>query len=485
MRKTRCVVVLSALALALEATSPATARAEGRERVRKYRLHDVGTLGGSLSLFYNFDQVSFTPAPFNDRGQLAATSLTASGQASGAEWSRGALRALANLPNASVGGGGSNANGIDARGVVVGAADDGTINPRNGAPYDHAVWWDERGVHRLPELDGSASWASFIADPDLIVGYANNAVPDPYTYAGTQTRAVIWQGGVARELGTLGGTDSAAFAASRCRCDSGGREGGLKVIGTSSLDTAAGPPFGIPQTSAFLWSGGTMKDLGGLGGGFSTPSAINCRGQVTVISFDPTNRHFQSFLWSDGQRIPLAPLGGQFVEAAAINDAAQVVGAVSDVTDRHAVAAVWAPSGAGRALGTIGSDPGSIALGINAHGVVVGGSGAVDFSTAAAYSHAFVWQGDGPPEDLNTLIARGAPLTLNVAYAVNDRGEIAGLGSNAAGETHAFVLVPDADGADFEPAAASPAAPGSVVRMAATRHGAGRWSGFGPRGRRP
>jgi probable HAF family extracellular repeat protein len=167
------------------------------------------------------------------------------------------------------------------------------------------------------------------------------------------------------------------------------------------------------------------------------------------------------------------------VEASALNDDARIAGAVSDAADQNAVAAVWGPSGDGQMLGTIGADTGSAALGVNSRGVVVGGSGAVNYSAAAAYAHAFVWTGNGPIRDLNALIPAGSPLTLNVAYAVNDEGAIAGLGTNASGETHAFVLVPDGcAGADYEPASRAPVAPGSIVRMARPAiGGAGRWGG--------
>jgi uncharacterized membrane protein len=464
------MVTIGAVLIALGTVSPVVAQNGAQGRHCRYRVVDVGTLGGSVSLFYNFDQVNFTPAPLNDAGELAVTSLTSASFAAAALWSRGVLSALANLPNANVGGGGSNANGINALGVVVGAADDGVINPRNGQPYDHAVRWDRGGVERLQELDGHASWANFITDQGVVIGYANNAVPDPYTYAGTQTRAVIWRGGVAQDLGTLGGTDSAAFAARRCHEGASDPEL-LTVIGTSSLDTMAGPPFGIPQTDAFIWSEGVMKDLGSLGGGFSTPSAINCRGQVAVISFDATNQHFQSFVWTDGRRVLLEPLQGHFVEAAALDDDTDVVGAVSDAADQNALAAIWGPSGQGRVLGAIGSDTGSIALDINSRGIVVGGSGMVSFSTAASYAHAFVARREGAIEDLNTLIPASSPLTLHVAYAVNDRGEIAGLGTNAAGETHAFILVPNdgGDEPDLQPAARAVGAPGRAIRTGAFR----------------
>jgi probable HAF family extracellular repeat protein len=453
--------------LALCLWSPGSGAAPAR--AHRYRVVDVGTLGGAQSQLINFDQANTTLAPFNDAGQLAVISLTASGNSAAALWSRDALWALPNLPNANAGGGGSFAYGINARGVVVGGADDGVINPRNGHPYDHAVRWDESGIVRLPELDGHASWANFITDAGIIVGYANNGVADPYAYARLQNRAVLWRGGVLEQLGTLGGSNSAALAANRCH-DACARER-LVVIGTSSLDNQPSPPFGLPATDAFVWSDGVMTDLGGLGGGFSIPTAVNCRGEVSVIAFDASNQHYQSFVWSDGHRRLLTPLGGHFVEANTLNDDGVAVGGVSDASDQNSLAAVWDGAGQGRLIGVVGGDTGSMAFGINSRGVVVGGSGNVPFTGAtASYAHAFVAGADGGIADLNTLVGAGSPLALHVAYAINERGEIAGLGTNAAGETHAFILVPDEHGYDDNaPAPVSSARVGRTLETSGFR----------------
>jgi hypothetical protein len=44
--------------------------------------------------------------------------------------------------------------------------------------------------------------------------------------------------------------------------------------------------------------------------------------------------------------------------------------------------------------------------------------------------------------DLNTLVAPGSGLQLLIAHSINDRGEIAGDGILANGDSHAFLLIP-------------------------------------------
>jgi len=437
--------------------SSAAAQSSEEPLVSKYTLYDVGTLGGNYSGFYDFDFTGgyFTPSALNHCGKLAGFSSYASGNAGSFVWSDGNLVPLPTLPNGNTGGGGSNALGINDSGLVIGISNDGRVSPYNGKLYNHAVTWTRGKIHRLPGLGGSDSGANFVNDWGLVVGYAYNSTPDPYSYYGTQLHATTWRNGKIRDLGTLGGTDSQAWAANA----SG------QVIGIAFLNTPPEPPFNQPQDDAFLWSNGVMTDLGTLGGAFSTPSGINRSGQVTVISFDSTNQFVQSFLWTNGSKTPLTSLGGDFVEATTLNDSGTIVGANTDAADANFIAAAWNHSGSGKLLGTVGTDTGSIALGINNHGVVVGGSGSITLS-GSAYAHAFVWQ-KGTMSDLNTMIPSGSPLTLNVAYTINQAGVIAGLGTTSTGDTHAFILVPASDSMNekFENAASAPAAPGSFVRM--------------------
>src|SRR6202011_3953959 len=80
---------------------------------------------------------------------------------------------------------------------------------------------------------------------------------------------------------------------------------------------------------------------------------------------------------------------------------------------------------------------------------IVGMSYNGDFSS----QHAFLWQ-DGQIIDLNTLISPHSALYLTRALAINDRGEIAGIGDPAScffdpGCGHAFLLTPcDENGGD-------------------------------------
>jgi probable HAF family extracellular repeat protein len=90
-------------------------------------------------------------------------------------------------------------------------------------------------------------------------------------------------------------------------------------------------------------------------------------------------------------------------------------------------------------------DCSSLAFGFNSHGEVVGGT----FSCAdGTHSRAFLWE-NGTMVDLDTLVPAGSPLQLVEAWAINNRGEIAGNGVppgvarkdfNTLG--HAFLLIP-------------------------------------------
>ncbi len=448
---------ITALAIVFATLLTAPLSLLAQQRVTRYTLYDVGTLGGNFGGFFETDLTGgeFTPSPLNSRGQLAGVALDASNFAGSYLWSQGTLTQLPSLLHANNFGGGSNATGINDAGLVVGISNFGVLSPFNHQPYVVAVTWTNGSVKHLPDLGGHGSFANSVNNNGLVAGFAYNSTPDRYSYFGTQLHAATWQNGTLQDLGTLGGTDSEAWAS-----NSNG-----EVIGISFLNTPPLPPFYQPQDNAFLWSNGTMHDLGTLGGSFSTPTAINSSGQVTVLSFDANNQYLRSFVWSAGNKTTLNSVAGNNVQALTLNDAGSIAGANSDAGDVNYLAALWQPSGSGRLLGTVAGDSGSLALGINSHGVVVGGSGTIPTTAASSYAHAFVWQG-GAIQDLNTLVPAGSSLTLNVAYAINESGVIAGLGTTSTGDTHAFVLLPaSTSDQGFANASSTPVAPGSSIKM--------------------
>jgi probable HAF family extracellular repeat protein len=88
-----------------------------------------------------------------------------------------------------------------------------------------------------------------------------------------------------------------------------------------------------------------------------------------------------------------------------------------------------------RDLNTLGGDA-SFAMGINRYGQVVGYSKLSDNNT----DHAFIWSETTGMQDLNDLTP-GLPegVFLEIALAINDRGQIVGYTSP---NHHAFLLTP-------------------------------------------
>jgi probable HAF family extracellular repeat protein len=443
--KSRRLTRIIAMTLFALAMSVQLKGQEHRATHHKYRLVDVGTFGGPNSSFV-------LPSPggrlLNNSGAAVGGADTPTPDPScigfnfdcylsyGFKWQDGVANKLGALPGFNS----SFAVWVNDNGLVAGLSENG-IDPLTGLPALEAILWGRDGsITDLGTLGGNESVASAVNNRGQVAGGALNTIPDPYTGTflipgATQVHAFRWtksQG--LQDLGTLGGTDSAAFFIN---------ERG-QIAGWSFTNSTVNAVTGIPTLDPFLWENGKMLDLGTLGGVLGKSFALNNRGQVVGESNVAGDQTCHPFLWdkTEGMR-DLGTLGGDGGLATWLNDAGEVVGKADlsgasgpcDGSELHH-AFLW-KNGAMTDLGTVGGDPCSIAEGINSKSQVVG-----EGTDCSHELQAFLWEDGGPAVDLNTLIPPNLGLLLFEAFYVTDSGEIAALGTFSNGDIHAFVLIP-------------------------------------------
>jgi probable HAF family extracellular repeat protein len=362
------------------------------------------------------------------------------------EWRNGVLADLGTLP----GGNCSSAQWINTRDEIVGNSEIGEIDPLLGFREIRAVLWKDGQIMDLGTFGGTESAANSINNRGQVVGFALNATPDPLSMFdfqifgspnGTQTRAFLWQNGQMQDLGTLGGPDAMAFLVNERS----------QITGQSYTNSTPNPVTGIPTLDPFLWQDGTMQDLGSLGGTLGNPTAFNNRGQVVGVSNLAGDLTSHPFLWTKSRGMQdLGTLGGDTGVTNWINDAGVVAGKADLPGPRpqNHDAVLW-QNNAIVDLGALPGDSCANAYYVNARGQVVGASESRALCLIPVGEHAFLWENGGSMVDLNTLIPSGSSLQLTYAVAVNDRGEIAGFGVPAGCAPqdvdlcgHAYVLIP-------------------------------------------
>jgi probable HAF family extracellular repeat protein len=433
-----------------------------------YQLIDMGTFGGPNSGVPTvFDEINGTAGAqaISDAGAITGTADTSIADPlcyfddcfypNGFQLENGAVTNLGALP----GGFWSFVAWTSRNGLVTGFSENGETDPLTDLPLVHGVLWHKTQITDLGTLSGGfQSFGQAVNNAGLAVGLATNGTSDPYSYlysqilgisTGTQSRAFLWsqQDGM-QDLGTLGGPDAwAAFVNKQ------GEVAGISYTSaTANADNGPSCPPNVPSQDPFFWEKGTgMIDVGSFGGTCAVPQAFNNRGQLVGQSYLAGNATAHAFLWdkrSKTQLKDLGTLGGDNAAALWIDDAGDVVG-YADLYNpggcnglpcvHHGF--LWR-NGVMTDLGTIGTDPCSRALSVNARGQVVGATAAI---CGGNLTRGFLWENGGPAVDLNSLVSTNEFALAQPVY-INDRGEIAVTGTLANGDTHAILLVPCDEG---------------------------------------
>ncbi|MBK9602707.1 MAG: HAF repeat-containing protein [Anaerolineales bacterium] len=227
--------------------------------------------------------------------------------------------------------------------------------------------------------------------------------------ASGEVHAFMFSRGTMTDLGTLGGANSDAMAINN--------KG--QIVGTSETATGA--------NHVFLWQKGVMIDIGTLDESSDYfPVAINNKGQILGYYGDTHTGSSHAFIWYKGVMKDLGSLGGDLTHPEDINEKGQIVGGSTTATGEHH-AFLW-ERGVMTDLGTLPGGSHSAAIDINERGQIVGQS------DDGIISMAVLWQ-KNKMFQLDTL---GGSFTS--ANSINDHGQIAGQGGVEGNqESHAVV----------------------------------------------
>jgi probable HAF family extracellular repeat protein len=265
------------------------------------------------------------------------------------------------------------------------------------------------------------------------------------------------------DLGTFGGAYSYAY--------------GINNKGVVAGGAATPSQTDFVSQTAFRWHEGNLINLGTLGGAdcpgcSSEGAAARANGEVVVISetssIDPKGEDFCGFgtfrqclaaVWKHGvlRALPTLP-GGNNSQALWVNNRGQIIGFSENGTPdstcavatpfqvQRFEAVIWKPNGEIRELRPLKDDTVAFGFGINNEGQAVGSSGLCantarpPFTAGPLAAHAVLWEKDGSPHDLGSLVSGG---NINIATGINDRGEVAGGSQSLGGAPHAFLWTED------------------------------------------
>lgn len=240
---------------------------------------------------------------------------------------------------------------------------------------------------------------------------------------GDAVRAFLFSNGSLTDLGTLGGASSSASSIN----DRG------QIVGNALL--ADGTPRG------YLYSGGTMTALPSTS--YTTAAAINNAGTIAgSVAVDwPWSNPQHAFTYANGTYTDLGTFPyGDSSYAAAINNRGDVVGAAATYIDggpNHPLNPFLSHHGTMTDLGNLGGIW-TGALSINDRGQIVGYAGLAGSGGNLYPQTAFLYE-NGVMRDLGGLVANPNRDFSSVARDINTLGQIVGAAGVDFGVEHGFL----------------------------------------------
>lgn len=228
-----------------------------------------------------------------------------------------------------------------------------------------------------------------------------------------------------------------------------------EVAGINNSGLIAGASLASSQPHATVYNGTSFTVLE-TSAFRSWATAINSAGDIAGRMYATSGGPLQGFIYSCGTLTNLGTLGGAGTTVYGMNDTGQIVGnSQTSGSDWHAF---LYSGGALVDLGTSGT-----AYDINNAGQVVGGESTMPGSAFLYSAGNTIW--------LDTVADYGDTnfVSLDEARAINDLGQIAGFGTTANGEVHAFILSPISLTPVPEPSTWGAIAAGSLGALALVR----------------